>query len=253
MHRNGELVNAKVGDIVLRSGDTLLLDTHSGFVSAHRNSDDFYLVSQVEDSRPIRHERAGVALAVLGVLVALLTLTSLHPVLSVLLCAGLMVGTRCVGGTLARSSVNWQVLIVIGAALGLGSALQETGAAAEIAHRTLALGSGLGPHLMVALVFLLATGFAQVITNNGSAVLMFPVTMAVARDLGVNPEPFIFTLMVAAGSTYLSPAAYQTNLMVFGPGGYRFLDYARLGAPVTVVLLVICTVLAPLAFPFQPS
>ena len=102
---------------------------------------------------------------------------------------------------------------------------------------------------MLLVIFVTAALFAQVVTNNGAAVLMFPITMA-TRELGVSPEPFLFTLMIAAGSTYLSPVGYQTNLMVYGPGGYRFFDYARLGLPLTVAVAVICTLLAPIAFPF---
>ena len=116
VHRNGEQIKAKIGDIELRSGDTLLLDTHAGFVSAYRNSADFYLVSQVEDSRPIRHDRAWVALMILAVLIMLLTLPipNVTPVHATFICAGLMIGTRCVTGTVARSAINWQVLLVIG-------------------------------------------------------------------------------------------------------------------------------------------
>jgi di/tricarboxylate transporter len=250
VHRNGEHVDAKIGDITLQPGDTLLLDTHAGFVDAHRNSDEFYLVSQVAGSRPIRHERAGIALAILLLLVGLLTLSPLSPVVVALLCAGLMVGTRCVTGTEARTSINWQVLLVIGSALGMGSALHGTGAAEVIARAGLAVFRDAGPTAMLGVVFLTTVLFAQLITSNGAAVLMFPIAMATAQDLRVSPEPFAFCLMVAAGSTFLSPVAYQTNLMVYGAGGYRFLDYARLGLPLTIAIAVICTLLAPLAYPF---
>jgi len=250
VHRNGEELRAKIGDIVLQPGDTLLLDTHEGFVGAFRNSDAFYLVSPVEGSRPVHHENAGVALTVLGVVVVLLTLTPIPPVTAALAGAGLMVLTRCVSGSLARSAINWQVVLVIGSAIGMGAALQRTGAADDIVRGMLSVCQGFGPHAMLAVVFALATLFAQLITNNGAAVLMFPIAMATARDLGVRPEPFMFTLMIAAGSTYLSPVSYQTNLLVYGPGGYRFLDFARLGLPLVVVLALVCIVLAPMLYPF---
>jgi len=101
-------------------------------------------------------------------------------------------------------------------------------------------------------MFLLAAGFSQLITNNGAAVLVFPIVMATARQLNVNPEPFVLTLMVAAGSSFLSPVAYQTNLMVYGPGGYKFVDYLRLGAPLTLLVAALSTIFAPLFFPFHP-
>jgi len=250
VHRNGEMVHAKIGDIVLQPGDTLLLDTHGGFIGAHRNSDDFYLVSRVEGSRPVRHEHAGIALCVLALLIGLLTLTSIPPVVVALVSAGLMVGTRCITGTIARTSVNWQILLVIGAALGMGEAMAQTGAADEIANTILGMCHGFSPRAMLFVLFILAMLFAQFITNNGAAVLMFPIMTSTAESLGVSVQPFVFMLMVAAGSTYLSPVSYQTNLMVYGAGGYRFFDYARLGLPLTIAVAVVCTIIAPIVFPF---
>lgn len=252
VHRRGGQVEAKVGDIVLRSGDTILLETHSGWVNAFRNGHDFYLVSQVEGSRPVRHERAWIALGILLVVIFMLTATSVSPAITALVGAGLMVLTRCVTGTEARNSVNWQVLLVIGAALGMGAALTESGAADVIAWKMLDIFDGAGPGTMLLVLFLVASTFSQLITAAGSAVLMFPITMVAARDLGVSPVPFVFTLMVAAGSTYLSPVAYQTNLMVYAPGGYRFFDYARLGIPLTISMAIVCALVAPLVFPFLP-
>ena len=254
VHRNGEHINAKIGDIVLKPGDTLLLDTHAGFVDTYRNSDDFYLVSTVEDSRPVRHERAWVALGILAALIVMLTVTPISPVVAAFLCAMAMITTRCVTGTVARAAINWQVLIVIGCALGMGVALQKTGAADVIAHMILDLCAWIGvsqnPHAMLFAMFMLTAVFAQLITNYGAAVLMFPIMMATARDLGVRPEPFVFCLMAAAGSSFMSPVAYQTNLMVYGPGRYRFMDYVKLGAPLTLLVAVIACAVAPLFFPF---
>ncbi len=253
VHRNAERINAKIGDIVLQPGDTLLLETHTGFVDAYRNRDDFYLVSNVEGSRPIRHDRAWVALGILGLLVVLLVSQLVDPVVAVLFCAMAMIGTRCVTGTVARSSVRWDVLIVIASALGIGRALTETGAAGRLAEGIVSLGSGLGPQAMLLVIFALTSVAAQLITNNGAAVLMFPIAMETARNLGVSPEPFVITLMVAAGCNLMTPIAYQTNLMVYGPGGYRFLDYPRLGVPLTVIVAVLATLITPVVFPFGLS
>ena len=229
VHRDGQQINRKIGDIVLQPGDTLLLDTHARFLEAYRNNRAFHLVSAVEGSRPLRHERAWVSLVVLAVMVGLFVFSPLDKVIVALLCGGLMVLTRCVTGTEARRAINLQVLIVIAAALGMGSALEETGAASAIAGGMIGLLENAGPRVMLLAIFTVATVFAQIITIYGSAVLMFPIAMAAARDLGVSPEPFVFTLIVAAGSTFLTPVGYQTNLMVYGPGGYRFLDFFRLG------------------------
>ncbi|UCD76119.1 MAG: SLC13 family permease [Phycisphaerales bacterium] len=255
VHRAGQRVRAKIGDIILQRGDTLLLETHHQWVDAYRNSDHFYLVSKVEGSRPIRHERAWLSLAILAMLVIMFTLTPVNQVISAFLCAMLMVGTRCVTGTVARQSINWQVLLVIAAALGMGRALEQTGAAQHIADSMMAACTSLdlGPRGVLFVMFIITAMFSQLITNNGAAVLMFPIVVATGLDLGVSIEPFVFTMMVAAGASFISPVAYQTNLMVYGPGGYKFMDFVKIGTPLTLLTGVVCTLIAPVVFPFTPT
>ena len=252
VHRNGEQVNATIGDIELRPGDSLLVETHRGFVDGYRNSDDFYLVSMVEGSEPVRHDRAWVALAVLGALVAGMAFTDLSPVLVAILGAVAMIVTGCVNGNLVRNSIHWQVLGVIGCALGIGQGLVQTGAARELAMLMLEVSDTLtlGPRGVLFVLFLIASFCGQIVTNNGAAVLIFPVAMETAQGLSLSPEPFIFTLMVAVGACFVTPVSYQTNLMVHGPGGYRFEDFGRLGIPLTVVVAVLTVAICPLVFPF---
>jgi di/tricarboxylate transporter len=251
VHRNGEQIQAKVGDIKLRPGDTLLLDTHSGFVEAHRNSDAFYLVSAVEGSTPLRHERAALAWVLFGAVVATLTLTNIPPVTAALTAAAAMVLSGCVTAGAARSSVNLQVILVIASAIGIGQALEQTGAALTLADGVLSASSrlGLGPRAMLFVTSLAAAVFAQLLTNNGAAALMFPVAMATAAELGVSPTPFMFALLFGAGLSLMTPFAYQTNLMVYGPGGYHFSDFMRMGGPLTLVLCALSAWLAPWFFP----
>src|SRR5690606_3235869 len=127
----------------------------------------------------------------------------------------LMVFTRCCTGTIARQSINWQVLLVIGAAIGVGRAMEVSGAAHAIAGAIFQVVGPLGPTAALVGLFLTTTVFAQLITNKGAAVLMFPITMALASELGVSPEPFVVTLMVAAACSFLTPVGFVTNLMVF--------------------------------------
>lgn len=252
VHRNGEQIKAKVGDIRLRSGDTLLLETHRGFVDGYRNSDDFYLVSAVAGSAPVRHEKAGIALAIFGVLIACLSFTGFPPVVVGLSAAVAMVATGCAPIGVARASVNLQVIVVIACALGLGAAIQHSGAAHHLATELLvACGRlGFGPNGMLFVTALLAALFAQALTNNGAAAVMFPITMATAQELGVSPTPFVFVLLLGCGLSFATPIGYQTNLMVYGPGGYRFTDFTRIGLPLTILLAAIGALLAPLFFSF---
>jgi len=273
VHRGGERVEGKVGDIVLQPGDTLLLSTHAGFLPAYRNSDHFYLVSSVEGGREVFHERAGLALAIMGLLIALMTMPSaqafgalnerfgwdlpargIAPLTAAFLCATLMVWTRCCTGTTARRSINWQVLMVIGAAIGVGRAMDASGAAKAIADWIFAATGNLGPQGLLFVFSLLTAVLCQLVTNKGAAVLMFPIAMALAAETGrggVSPEPFVVTLMATAASSYMTPVGFVTNLMVCGPGGYRFTDYLRLGVPLTLLVAALCALLAPLAFPFD--
>ena len=254
VHRQGEALHQKIGDVVLKAGDTLLLDTHVGFLDAHRDDPDFYLVSQVSDSRPVRHHRAQIALFLLAALIALLiggSSIGISPLVAIWTCAMLMVLTRCLGGTIARNSINWQVLISIGAAIGLGTAMEKSGAADGIISFFIGPDqmAMMHPALVLVLLFIFTNVLSQLVTPYAATALMFPFAMLAAELLNVNPLAFVFTLMVA-GCNFITPIGYQTNLMVYGPGGYRFLDYTRLGIPLTLLILVICAIAAPLAFPF---
>ncbi len=247
--RNGERLHKKMGDIVLRAGDTLLLEARPSFVERQRNSRDFFLVSRIKDSTPPRYEKVWISLAILTGMVAVVALGLLPIFTASLLAAGLMMMTRCCSATLARRSVDWQVLLTIAAAFGIERALQKTGAASVIAD-TLLASVAESPVACLALVYGLTMLFSNMITNNAAAVLMFPVARAAAESLGVNPMPFVVALMMGASCSFATPISYQTNLMVFGPGGYRFLDYLRLGGPLSLVLWISCIWIIPEIWPF---
>lgn len=248
--RSGEHIRMKIGDIVLKSGDTLLMETLPAFVEQQRNSHHFFLVSTVADSSPPRHERAWIALAILVGMVTAVTAGWLNMLTAAMLAAGLMIVTRCCTGGEARRSVNWKVLLVIGAALGIGRAVQTTGAAGNIAERLIALAQG-NPWIALAVVYGVTTLFTELITNNAAAVLMFPIAIASAKTLDANPMPFIMSIMVAASASFATPIGYQTNLMVYGPGGYRFTDYLRIGLPLNLLIMGVTVALAPVIWPFH--
>jgi di/tricarboxylate transporter len=245
VHRDGEALGGKIGEIVLRAGDTLLLESPSGTTKALQSSRDFYLASSVANSRSLRHDRAPFALGVVALLIILLTVSPFAPAVSALTCAGLMVVTGCLPSAVARSAVQWTVLVVIGSALVMGVAVQNTGLGQIAADAIIDLCGGARPELVVLVVFLATATAAQLITSNGAAVLMFEVGMIAAKQTGVGEHAMLFTLMVGAGSTFVSPVAYQTNLMVYGPGGYRFTDFVKIGLPLTFLLGGVCALLAP--------
>jgi len=248
VHRQGEQIAVKVGDIVLRTGDTLLLETSRDTWQNWTRSDEFLLVSDVPDADPVRHDLAPVALLILASLVAMLIFEPVNRVVAVWACALAMVVTRCIAGSEARRSINWQVLLVIGAALGMGAAVEETGLASMAGNTLAALGSETSLFVVLLVLFLVASIGSQFVTAYAAAALLLPVAMGLAASLGADPTIFTFVLMIGVGCSFITPIGYQTNLMVYGPGGYRFLDFMRLGAPLTIVLAVLCGWLAPVIY-----
>ncbi|MGB7214229.1 MAG: SLC13 family permease [Gammaproteobacteria bacterium] len=247
--RNGERLRGKIGDIELRAGDTLLLECRPSFIETQRNSRDFLLVSEVQNAQLPRHEKAWLAVAILTGMVAVVTAELLTMLEAALVAAGLMLATRCTTLGAARASIDWSVLIVIGAAIGLGEALTVSGAAGAIASSWIAA-FGDNPWLALLGIYLLTNLFTEVLTNNAAAVLIFPIAAATAESLDVSFRPFVFAIMMAASAGFATPIGYQTNLMVYGPGGYRFADYVRFGVPLNVLIGAVTVVLAPMIWPF---
>ena len=248
--RNGEQLRKKIGDIVMRPGDTLLLEAPANFTETHRNSRDFFLVSQLLGSNPPRHDRALMSLSILLGMVLLVSTGVLSMLKAALLAAGLMIVTRCLTGNVARRSVDWQVLVVIAASFGLGQALYQTGGADYLANQIIELAGDRHPIIALAAVYFTTALLTAMITNNAAAVLMFPVVLSMAGSLEVSYMPFVIVLMVAASASFATPIGYQTNLMVFGPGGYHFSDYLRMGLPLTILVGVVCLLIVPVIWPF---
>jgi di/tricarboxylate transporter len=247
--RDGERIQKKIGDIVLRPGDTLLLEAHPSFADQQRNSRDFYLVSRLEDSQPPRHDRAFIAVAILLGMVLAVSLTQIGMFKASILAAGLMLFTRCCTVTVARRSVDWEVLLAIAASFAIGDALEKTKAADMIAGGLIQLTLD-SPWATLAVVYFVTLVVTELITNNAAAALMFPMAIATAKNLDVSYMPFVIVVMMAASAGFATPIGYQTNLMVYGPGGYRFSDYVKIGVPLDILIGVITVALAPLVWKF---
>jgi di/tricarboxylate transporter len=270
--RNGQRLHQKIGDIVLHAGDVLLVEAHPSFADQQRSSRDFFLVSKIEESTPPKHELALVALGILlamvlaisgkdllqvaaGALPALSPLANAWPRLSTflaaLLVAALMLVFRCVSLERARKSIDWEVLLAIAASFALGTALDKSGAADSIAAGATQVAGG-NPWISLALIYFITLVVTELITNNAAAALMFPFALTTAEKLGVSYLPFVIAVMMAASAGFATPIGYQTNLMVFGPGGYRFSDYVKVGVPLDLLIMAVTVAIAPLVFPFYP-
>jgi di/tricarboxylate transporter len=247
--RNGERIEKKIGDIELKVGDTLLLETSPAFVSERLNSRDFFLVRQVEGSNPPRHEKAWIAWSIFIAMILSVGLEWISMLKAGMLAAGLMIITKCFSTYLARKSIDLRVLLVIAAAFGIGKALEKTGAAAAIAKTFLSL-AGDDPMLLLVAVYALTCLLTELITNNAAAVIMFPFALAMAQTLGLNFLPFAVAIMFAASASFSTPIGYQTNMMVYGPGGYRFGDFLRFGMPLHIATGIISLSIIPRVWPF---
>jgi di/tricarboxylate transporter len=247
--RNGVRLRQRIGDIVLRPGDTLLLEAHSWFAEQHRNSRDFFLVSQVHGAGPPRHDRAWMALGILALMVAAAGSGALSMLEAAAVAAGLMIATRCLFASQARQSVDWSVLIVIAASFAVSRAAETSGLAAWLVHALTGI-AGTSPWLALTIVYGATMLCNAVMSNNAAAVLMFPIAAAAADRLGVSLLPFVVALMMAGSNDFATPIGYQTNLMVQGPGGYRFGDYLRLGGPLNLLMWITAALLIPLVWKF---
>jgi di/tricarboxylate transporter len=247
--RDGQRVRGGLGDVVLRAADTLLLEARPVWVERHRHSPDFLVVSDIADSEVPRFDKALRAWGILAAVVAAATLGWAEMITAALLGAAATLALGCVSLGSARKSIDTQVLLVIACSFALGKALETTGAAATIAELLLTA-PGNNPWLVLALAYLMTMLLTEMITNNAAAVLMFPICMAAAKTLGVDPTPFVFAVMMAASASFSTPLGYQTNLMVFGPGGYRFTDFLKAGIPLQLLMCAVSVTVIPLVWPF---
>jgi len=249
--RNGERIRGKIGDIVLRPGDTLLVEAPNSFTEQQRNSRDFFLVSRLENYRPPRHDRAYIALLNLLLLVICVSTSLLSLLQAALVTAGLMLATRCCTVSSARRSVDWSVLITIGASMGLANAVMKTHLADHIGLGITHLARE-SPWISLVMIYMVTLGTTEMVTNLAAAGLMFPFALSTATNLGVSHMPFVVAVMMAASAAFATPIGYQTNLMVFGPGGYRLGDYVKFGAPLDLLIGTVVILLLPWIWPFHP-
>lgn len=246
--RGDKRLTGKLGDVRLEAGDVLLLEASPSFLHRRSESRDFFLVSAVEQGAVRRPERAWISITILLVMILAAAATKISILTAALVAAVAMVGFRCCTTGEARRSVDWSVLIVIGAAIGIGSAMEQSGAASAIATGLLGL-AGENPLLTLASIYLATMLCTELITNNAAAVLMFPIALESAAGLQSSPTPFVIAVMIAASASFLTPFGYQTNMMVYGVGGYRLVDYLRFGLPLSLIVFAVTMTLVPRVWP----
>jgi di/tricarboxylate transporter len=242
IHRRNERLDGSLGRISIKAGDLLLVEATNGFDKRWNASrDEFYLVAPYKRSlsKPPQMQKAWLALGLLLLMIAVIALGLVPLVTAVFVTALLMVLTRCMNGTQARKAVDLQVLIIIAGALGIGQAVVKTGLSAWLAQGILSATVGLGMVAVLVLLYIVTNLLTELITHKAAAVLMLPVALATAAQVGGDPKAFALLIAVSAAASFMTPIGYQTNLMVMTAGGYRFRDYFKVGLPTSMVVMVI--------------
>jgi di/tricarboxylate transporter len=239
VHRDGQRVAAKIGDIVLEPGDALLLEAAGDFAEVHGRDRSFALVRTVDDSAPVRHERALLASAIVVAMIVSNAFGVTSLLQAALLASLALLFTRCGSLDQARRAFDVPVLASIAASFAIGEALAQTGVAHAVAEALVFVSANAGGLALISGVYLVTVLLNAFVSNNASVVLMFPIAMEVAEQAGLPMRGVLFLLMMAGSADFATPIGYQTNLMVYGPGGYRFMDFVRFGLPLQAVVAAV--------------
>jgi di/tricarboxylate transporter len=250
VHRHGERITTPLGQLVLKPGDTLLLLAGDDFFKRWNQARDFYMISKMSDVPVVNRRKTVITLLALTGMIVLAATSVMSILKAAILAAMVLLFSRCVTVVEARRSIELNVLIVIASALGISAALTKTGAASFLAEYVIKLAGGLGPLGLLAAIYLVTSLATEVITNNAAAALIFPIATASAAQAGLDPRPFVIAIAVAASASFATPIGYQTNLMVYGPGGYRFRDFLKVGVPLNLIFMAVAMTVIPLFWSF---
>ncbi|MEE9156212.1 MAG: SLC13 family permease, partial [Gemmatimonadota bacterium] len=247
--RAGKPLEERLDDIRIEVGDNAVLEVDDAFCYVARNEQEFSLQKPLEGYRIRRWHRAAAATVIMVAMVTVVTLGWMSMLNAALLATGAMLLSGCMSLRSAAHSVDFATLVALAAAIGVAAAVSESGLADAIARGLRRVGAG-NPYGALAAVFVGHVIMGNLITTAASAVFMFPIAVSLAGSLGVSFMPFAITLMIGMVGATITPAAYQTNLMVYEPGGYTTWDFVRLGVPLTLLVGAVTIFLAPVAFPF---
>ncbi len=241
IHRSSGRIDRQLGQVELHAGDTLILLAGPDFRANSRRGRDFLMVARIGGPPPSATKRAPfVGLLALGVIV-LAAFEVLDILELALIASGILLATRTISISEAGEAIDFSVVLLIAASFGIGEAMQETGLAETIANGMLDVFGGWGDLGIIFGIALAMTILTELISNNAAVVVLFPITLSIAADTGLDPRVMVLMIAVMASSSFLTAVGYQTNLMVYGPGGYRFGDLIKAGLPLSITLLILVT------------
>ncbi len=260
IHRNGERISTNLDKLILKPGDNLVLLTTEQFIQNWGDSKIFYLTSYIRDYRQTGNfwTKWLAFLILLGMIVgatigqyfdspAGLTFDMFF---FSIIAAMLLIWLKIMPHRKYTKSISWDVLITIACSFALSKALQNSGAAESVARTTINFSHGLGPVGVLAAMFIITTIFSEIITNNAAAALIFPIALAAANQLQVDPKPFFVAITIAASTSFSTPIGYQTNLIIQAIGDYKFKDFLKIGPPLNIISFLLSLLLIPYFWQF---
>jgi di/tricarboxylate transporter len=249
LRHRGRILQENVSTTKLVAGDALLIQTNLDGYQSLRENDSFVVVSKVEPPTFIK-SKIIIALSIITGVVVTATFGFLPIVVSAVIGSVLLILTGCISLEQAYNSVDWKIVILLAGSLSIGAALEKTGAARLISDLVVNTVGGFGPHAVLAAFYLLTLILTEAMSNNATAALITPIAVVTANALNVSAVPFLVTVAFAASLAFMSPVGYQTHLLVYNPGRYRYLDFFKVGGPLNFICWVLSTIFIPLFFPF---
>ncbi|MDO9525628.1 MAG: SLC13 family permease, partial [Gemmobacter sp.] len=245
VHRRNQNIGRQIDELVVQVGDTLLLEGAQADIQRLANDMELVDVSQPSE-RAYRRKHAPIVVAVLIGVIGLAALNVAPIQYLAFVGVGVVLVTRCIDSDEALESVDGSLLALLFGMLGVGAGLEHSGAVEMVVGWVSPSMVGLAPYLLVFCVYALTSFFTEVVSNNAVAVIFTPIAIQLGQSLGVDPRPLVITVMIGASASFATPIGYQTNTLVYGPGGYSFMDFLRFGVPLNVISAIVCTIFIPL-------
>jgi len=251
LHRQNEALHGNFDQLRLEFGDTLLLEGPPEGLKRLFETHQLINLSEVSAERPLRRDKAPIAIAVLGAIMACAAFEFMPIAGLALIGASLVIALGCIEADEAYRAIDWRMLMLIFGMLGLGRAMETSGAALFVVNAVVAWVSHFGPAVVLSLIYAFTSVMNAFMSNNAAAILFTPIAIGLAQQMGCDPRPFVIAIMFASSADFSTPIGYQTNTFVYTAGGYRFMDFVKIGVPLNIINWLVASLLIPWFWPLS--
>src|SRR5690606_11180055 len=252
VHRQDEHIQDNLDDFELQFGDVMLVEGSPAQIRKFADNGDLISLNTVQE-RAYRRNKAPIAIAAVLTVMVLAALGIMPIEGLAIIAAAVVVATGCLDVEDAYKAIDWKILALIFGMLAISIAMNKVGLVDSIVGQVMTLSPLLGPLFMLSFIYLLTSILTEIISNNAVGVLLTPIAIGVAYQLGADPRPFVVAVMLAASASFATPIGYQTNTFVYSAGGYRFMDFVRIGLPLNMIMWAAATLVIPLIWPLFPA